>query len=135
MCVNIERGRERAKEDEIKKRNRKMIQWEWQIRLQWHSYITLSSATILGKRSQFDVWSQFHQHFTHEFIVQKLVQSRTLSREKLLKNFCTKNALVKCAHKILMKLTPILLCWKIMNPNCNKALSYKKVKCWQNWHL
>jgi len=45
---------------------------------------------------------QFHQHFTCAFFVRKFVQSKTLSREKLL------NLLLyeKCSCKMLMKLTP-----------------------------
>jgi len=38
------------------------------------------------------------------FFVQEFVQSQTLSTKKLLKNLLYK----KCAHKMLMKLTPIL---------------------------
>jgi len=45
---------------------------------------------------------QFHQHFTLTFFVRKFVQSQTLSREKLLNLLAYK----KCAHKMLMKLTP-----------------------------
>jgi len=45
--------------------------------------------------------SQFHQHFMCAFLVQKFVQSQTLSREKLLKRLLYE----KCARKMLMKLT------------------------------
>jgi len=48
--------------------------------------------------------SQFHQHFTCAFFVQKFVQSQTLSREKLLNLLSYE----KCVHKPLMKLTPCL---------------------------
>jgi len=46
-----------------------------------------------------------HQHFTRAFFVKKFAQSQTLSREKLLKRLLY----VKCARKMLMKLTPTIL--------------------------
>ncbi len=45
---------------------------------------------------------QFHQHLTCAFFVRKLIQSQTLSREKLLKILSYE----KCMRKMLMKLTP-----------------------------
>jgi hypothetical protein len=49
-----------------------------------------------------DSFSQFHQHFKHAFYLRKFVQSQTLSREKLLNLL----SYIKCARKMLMKLTP-----------------------------
>jgi len=46
-------------------------------------------------------WSQFHQHFTRPFFVQKFFQSQTLSREKQQKKLLYE----KCARKMLMKMT------------------------------
>ncbi len=54
---------------------------------------------------QKDVWSQFHQHFMHDFFCQypftKKSQSQTLIRE----NLCTLLSNKKQVHKMLMKLT------------------------------
>jgi hypothetical protein len=48
-------------------------------------------------------WGQFHQNFTHEFFVQKFVQSQTLSREKLPKRLSCKKGALKT---LKLKLTP-----------------------------
>ncbi len=42
------------------------------------------------------LWSQFHEHFTHTFFVQKALSSFSLLRVWLWTNFCTKNSCLKC---------------------------------------
>jgi len=65
------------------------------------SLILLMVATSPWSKS---ACSQYHQHFTRAFFVQKCIQSQTLSRKKLLKRLSYE----KYMSKMLMILTPDL---------------------------
>jgi hypothetical protein len=66
------------------------------IKTERHKAMTAGTSAICTKEwsREIEALGQFHQYFTRVFLVQKFVQSQTLSREKLLK---------RCVRKILMK--------------------------------
>ncbi len=98
----------------------------------------------------YNTYGQFHQHFTHTFLVRKWLHAAFfylhVTREKLPKRLSYK----KVASKTLMKLTPSVnfhhqfsssFCAKnyksVLEKNCVKHFCSKKLllKCCWNWHL
>jgi len=63
--------------------------------------VVMRSASFLWRSANVQTNGQFHQQITRAFFVRKFIQSKTLSREKLLKRLSNK----KCVRKTLMKLT------------------------------
>ena len=73
----------------------KLIFWNGQ--LFWHSREKCARIFV----GEIDSCSQFHQHFTRAFFVQKFVQSQNVTRKR--------RSYKKCAQKTLMKVTPGVL--------------------------
>ncbi len=78
--------------------------WVKLIKVVLKMLVKLATNTLIAackNVGEIDNWSQFHQHFTHAFFIQKRFFCQNVTREKLQEALSYK----KCARKMLVKFT------------------------------